>query len=119
MSRPTPPTYKTSNWPVTLPEPSLPNSITARGVIEGHAQRPDTRPIDDISKRSKIILAKQGASIHDGVFDGVFDGSLTSCRKSRSGRCDGFHASRSTYLNSGPPVSSDPCITAPAKAYQR
>ena len=28
-------------------EPSLPNSIPARGVIEGHTQRPDTRPIED------------------------------------------------------------------------
>lgn len=45
-------------------EPSLPNSIPARGVIEGHAQRPDTRPIEDLAKRSKIMLAKQGASTH-------------------------------------------------------
>jgi hypothetical protein len=28
-------------------EPSLPNSIPARGVIEGHIVRPDTRPIED------------------------------------------------------------------------
>jgi hypothetical protein len=45
-------------------EPSLPNSILARGVIEGHIMRPDTRPIEDPAETSKIMLAKQGASTH-------------------------------------------------------
>ena len=31
---------------------------------EGHAQRPDTRPIEDPADKSKILLAKQGASTH-------------------------------------------------------
>ncbi len=43
-------------------EPGLPNSIPARGVMEGHVRRPDTRPIEDPAKTSKITLAKQGAS---------------------------------------------------------
>lgn len=43
-------------------EPGLPNSIPARGVIEGHAQRPDTRPIENPAETSKITLAKQAAS---------------------------------------------------------
>lgn len=45
-------------------EPSFPNSIPARGVIEGHNLRPDTRPIEDPAEKSKIKLAKQGASTH-------------------------------------------------------
>ena len=45
-------------------EPSLPNSIPARGVIKGHAQRPDTRPIEDPADKPKITLAKPGASTH-------------------------------------------------------
>ena len=32
--------------------------------MEGHAQRPDTRPIEDPADKSKIMLAKQGASTH-------------------------------------------------------
>ena len=39
--------------------------MPARGVIEGHAQRPDTRPIEDLADEPKILLAKQGASTHD------------------------------------------------------
>ena len=31
---------------------------------EGHAQRPNTRPIEDPADKSKIPLAKQGASTH-------------------------------------------------------
>ena len=31
---------------------------------EGHAQRPDTRPIEDPADKSKIPLAKPGASTH-------------------------------------------------------
>ena len=45
-------------------EPSLPNSIPARGAIKGHAQRPDTRPIEDPAEKPKITLAKKGASTH-------------------------------------------------------
>lgn len=37
----------------------------ARGVMEGHVQRPDTRPIEDPAEITKIMLAKQGASTHD------------------------------------------------------
>lgn len=33
--------------------PSLPNSIPARGVMEGHAQRPDTRPIENPARTEK------------------------------------------------------------------
>ncbi|RBI66810.1 hypothetical protein DQW77_17895, partial [Roseovarius sp. TE539] len=36
----------------------------ARGVMEGHDQRPDTRPIEDPAEKSQITLAKQGASTH-------------------------------------------------------
>jgi hypothetical protein len=32
--------------------------------MEGHAQRPDTRPIEDPADKPKILLAKQGASTH-------------------------------------------------------
>jgi transposase len=32
--------------------------------MEGHAQRPDTRPIEDPAEKPKISLAKQGASTH-------------------------------------------------------
>ncbi len=32
--------------------------------MEGHAQRPDTRPIEDPADDPKILLAKQGASTH-------------------------------------------------------
>src|SRR6056297_1342432 len=53
-------------------EPSLPNGMPARGVIEGHARRPDARPIEDPAERPKITLAKRGASTHASSFpDGV------------------------------------------------
>lgn len=55
-------------------EPSLPNSIPARGVIKGHAQRPDTRPIEDPAERSKIMLAKQGESTHVMAYEMTLGG---------------------------------------------
>jgi hypothetical protein len=50
-------------------EPRLPNSTPDRGVIEGHTQGPDTRPIEDPAEKSKIVLAKQGASAQVRVSD--------------------------------------------------
>jgi hypothetical protein len=38
--------------------------LLINGAMEGHAQRPDTRPIEDLAERPKITLAKQGASTH-------------------------------------------------------
>jgi type II secretory pathway component GspD/PulD (secretin) len=35
--------------------------------MEGHAQRPDTRPIEDPAEKPKISLAKQGASTHEAT----------------------------------------------------
>jgi hypothetical protein len=66
---------RSSRWGLQLPgssascslnrcEPSLPNSTPARGVMEHHDQRPDTRPIEDTAEKSQIMLAKQGASTH-------------------------------------------------------
>ncbi len=40
--------------------------------MEGHAQRPDTRPIEDPADDPKILLAKQGASTHAPDLD-TFD----------------------------------------------
>jgi hypothetical protein len=34
--------------------------------MEGHAQRPDTRPIEDPAENRRSSLAKQGASTHAG-----------------------------------------------------
>ena len=40
--------------------PSLPNGMTARGVVEGHDQRPDRRLIEDRVERPKTMPAKKG-----------------------------------------------------------
>ena len=40
----------------------LANSIPARGVMEGHIQRLDAFPTEDLAERPKISLAKQGAA---------------------------------------------------------
>ena len=46
--------------------------------MEGHIQRPDTRPIEDPAERSKIMLAKQGASTHAPGLPGRADAEPTS-----------------------------------------
>ena len=66
-------------------EPSLPNSIPARGVIEGHAQRPDTRPIEDPAERPKIMLAKKGASTHVMAYEMPLVGASTASVQIASG----------------------------------
>jgi hypothetical protein len=40
--------------------PFFPNSIPARRVIQDHAQRSDTCPINDPADEPKIVLARQG-----------------------------------------------------------
>ena len=48
--------------------------------MEGHAQRPDTRPIEDPAETPTIMLAKQGASTHvTAYYEVIADRMLPNC----------------------------------------
>ncbi|MCB1993972.1 MAG: hypothetical protein KDG49_21180 [Geminicoccaceae bacterium] len=56
--------------------------------MQGHAQRPDTRPIEDPAETSKITLAKPGASTHEAT------GGRTRVLAEADHHAKEFHATR-------------------------
>jgi hypothetical protein len=70
--------------------------------MEGHDQMPDTRPIEDPAEKSKIMLARQGASAHDSKRSRGKDRfSLPLETAARRVRCVSWRVEKGVVL--GPP----------------
>lgn len=59
--------------------------------MEGHGQRPGTRPIEDPADKPKIMLAKQGASTHEEVTSQV-PWNIHTSKRLREGTTPGLPA---------------------------